>query len=82
MDGGKIRDANALRKIALNSASRPPIPRSSNLKSARISALACVLSNVSIIWCLVLNLIWNPYARLAPLSRMVDSLDFVNSMAV
>ena len=32
MDGGKILDTNARRKMLLNSSSKPPIPKSSKLK--------------------------------------------------
>ena len=38
--GGKMRDAKARRKIVLNSASSPPIPISSNLKSGAIMEFA------------------------------------------
>lgn len=41
--GGKTRDANARRKISLNSASKPPIPISSNLKLGDRIALGAAL---------------------------------------
>src|SRR5436305_10215102 len=41
--GGKIRDANALRKMVLNSASRPPMPIDSNLKSGAMIEFAAGL---------------------------------------
>src|SRR5277367_2484076 len=41
--GGNIRDANARRKMVLNSASRPPIPMDSNLKSGAMIELAAGL---------------------------------------
>ena len=41
--GGKMRLANARRKMALNSVSRPPIPMSSNLKLGAKMALGGAL---------------------------------------
>jgi hypothetical protein len=44
MAGGKILDAKALRKIELNSESKPPIPKSSNLKFGAINRFMVVLT--------------------------------------
>jgi hypothetical protein len=45
--GGKILEANALRKMALNSESSPPIPMSSNLKFGWRMAFGGGLSEAS-----------------------------------